>query len=148
MLYTTKPPGTQASIIQCLPQAKISWEGCGRKDIQHKNGGMMEVGAPIVQRIVGASASIMFPCTIKSRRWRAIMQEVDKECSEFYVTVGTATRTSGILIHSRTKALAVDLSRSSGRLWLYAGVMGSHNPRWLKADLVVCANPSSSSSWV
>jgi len=47
MLYTTKPPGMQASIIQCLPQAKISWEGCGRKDIQHKNGGMMEVGAPI-----------------------------------------------------------------------------------------------------
>jgi len=32
-------------------------------------------------------------------------------------------------------------------LWLYAGLIGSSNPLWLKADLVVCANPSCS-SWV
>jgi len=30
--------------IWCLSQAKINWEGCGRKGIQRKNGGMMEVG--------------------------------------------------------------------------------------------------------
>ena len=32
-------------------------------------------------------------------------------------------------------------------LWLYAGLIESSNPLWLKADLVVCANPSCS-SWV
>jgi len=35
----------------------------------------------------------------------------------------------------------------SSQLWLYAGLTGSNNPCVLKADLVVCANPSSS-SWV
>jgi len=51
--------------------------------------------------IVHASVSVVFPCTIKSRRWRALMQEVDKGCSGFCITVGTVTRTVGILIHSR-----------------------------------------------
>ena len=92
--------------------------------------------------IVGASASVIFPCSIKSRRWRAVMEEVDKGCSNFSIIVDTA----GILIHSQLKALAVNLSQPSGRLWLYAGLIGSNNPRWLKADLVVCVNPSS--SWV
>ena len=71
--------------------------------------------------------------------------EVDKGCSEFRVSVGTVTRTASILIHSQLKALAVNLSQPSGRLWLHAGLIGSNNPRWFKADLVVCANPSSSS---
>jgi len=64
-------------------------------------------------------------------------------------TVGTVTRTAGagILIHSRLEALAVNLSQPSTRLWLYAGLIGSNNPRWLKADFAVCVNPSSS-SWV
>ena len=48
------------------------------------------------RRIVGASASVIFPCSIKSRRWRAIMEEVDEGRSEFCVTVGAS-----ILIHSR-----------------------------------------------
>jgi len=39
------------------------------------------------------------------------MTEVDKGCSEFCITVGTVTRTAGILIHSWLKALAVNLSR-------------------------------------
>ena len=50
------------------------------------------------------------------------MEEVDKGCSKFGLTVGTATRTAGILIHNRLKALAVNLSRPSSRLWLYAGL--------------------------
>jgi len=29
-------------------------------------------------RIVGASASVIFGCAIKSRKWRAVMKEVDK----------------------------------------------------------------------
>jgi len=37
--------------------------------------------------IVGASASVIFPCTIKSTRWGAIIEEVDKGCSEFCATV-------------------------------------------------------------
>jgi len=36
-------------------------------------------------RIVGASASVIFPCSI---RWRAVMEEVDKGCSEFCATAG------------------------------------------------------------
>jgi len=35
------------------------------------------------------------------------MEEVDKGCSKFCVTVGTVTRTAGILTHSQFKELAV-----------------------------------------
>ena len=48
-----------------------------------------------------------------------------------------------ILVHSWLKVLAVNLSWPFGWLWLYAGLIGSVNPRWLKADLVAYANPSS-----
>jgi len=65
--------------------------------------GVMEVRAPIrwggVQMDCSASASVIFPCSTKSRSWRAVMEEVDKGGSEFCVTVGTATRTAGILMH-------------------------------------------------
>jgi len=53
------------------------------------------------------------------------MEEVDKVCSEFCITVGTVTRTASVLIHSRLKALAVNLNWPSGRLWLYAGLVRS-----------------------
>jgi len=33
--------------IWCLSQAGINWEGCARKGIWRKNGGMAEVGAPV-----------------------------------------------------------------------------------------------------
>ena len=153
IILWTKPLGMQASIIRCLSQARINWEGYGRKGIWHKNGGDDEGGGTdspdgVASRwTVRASASIIFPCYIKSRRWQSVMEEVDKGCSEPFVSVGTVTRTAGILIHSWLKALAVNLIRPSGRLWLYAGLIGSANPRCLKAELVVCANPSPS-SWV
>jgi len=51
---------------------------------------------------------------MKFRRWQAVMEEVDKGCSEFCVTVGTATRTVSILIYRWLKVLAVNLSQSSG----------------------------------
>jgi len=35
--------------IWCLFQARIEWEGCGRKGIWRKNGGMMEVGRWLVR---------------------------------------------------------------------------------------------------
>jgi len=44
------------------------------------------------------------------------MEQVDKGCSQFCITVGTVTSTADILIDSWLKALAVDLSRPSGRL--------------------------------
>ena len=125
----------------------------GRKGIQHKGGGDGGGGTDIpdgvaFRRIVGASACLIFPCTMKSRKRQAVMEVVDKGCSEFCATVSTVTRTACILIHTRLKALAVNLSRPSGRLWLYAGLIASNNPHWLKADLVVCVNPSFSSSQV
>ena len=70
---------------------------------------MMEMLALIVQmgwRQAGLSVFLplfVFLCTIKSRRWRAVMEEVDKGCIKFCVTVGTATRTDDILIHSQLK---------------------------------------------
>ena len=38
------------------------------------------------------------------------MEEIVEGCSEFCVTVGTATRTADILIHSQLKVLADNLS--------------------------------------
>jgi len=142
----------QASNIQCLSQARINCEGCIRKGIWHKmgdvGGGGTESPDMVASRwIVGAPASVIFPCTIKSRRWRAAMEEVDKGCSEFCVTVGTVTRTASILIRSWIKVRAVYLSHPSGRLWLYACLIRFNNLHWLKAYLV-CVNPSSSSLWV
>ena len=98
-IYRGKPPGTQASIIRCLSQARIHWEGCGKKGIQRKKmgddggGGTDSLDGVSSRRIAGA----IFPCTIKSRRWRAVMEAVAKGCSEFCVTVGTATRTANPL---------------------------------------------------
>ena len=75
--------------------------------------------------------------------------KINKQCSEFCVTVGTVTSTASIVIDSRLKVLAVNLSRPSGWLWLYVALIGYNNPHWLETDIVVCANPSSSTSlWV
>jgi len=30
----------QSSIFMCLSQARVNWEGCNRKGIWHKNGGI------------------------------------------------------------------------------------------------------------
>jgi len=130
----------------------INMEGCCRKGIWCKmaddGGGGTDSPDEVVSKwIIGSSASVIFPCTIKSRRWREIVEEVDKGCSDFCITVGTVTRTARILIRTRLKVPAVNLSQPSSRLWWYSGLIESNNPRWLKADHVVCANPSSS-SWV
>jgi len=42
-----KATGYTSQHIWCLSQAKIIWDGCVRKGIRHKNGGMVEVGSPI-----------------------------------------------------------------------------------------------------
>jgi len=76
------------------------------------------------------SPDVIFLCSIKSRRWQAVMEEVDKGRSEFCITVGTVTRIASILIQL-VKALAVNLSRPSGRLWLYAGLTRSNNPHMI-----------------
>ena len=39
--------GYASQQIWCLSQARINWEGCVRKGIQHKNGGDGRGGAPI-----------------------------------------------------------------------------------------------------
>jgi len=50
-------------------------EGCGRKGIRHKNGGddggrlLISPDGVWPSRMVGVSASVIFPCTIKSRRF-------------------------------------------------------------------------------
>jgi len=70
--------------IWCLSLARINWEGCIRKGIRRKIGGMMEVGASMVLmgwRPAGLSAHLLllsFPCLIKSRitRFRCEMVNV------------------------------------------------------------------------
>ena len=97
--YSTKALDVQASIIRCLSQARINWEGYGR--VQHKNGdggsgGTDSPDGVASRQFVGASASVIFPCTIKSKSWQAVTEEVDKGCSKFCVTVGVATSTAGV----------------------------------------------------
>jgi len=77
----TKPPGMQSSMIRCLSQARTNWEGCDRKHPAIKNWGLWGWGAVSSDMVaptqtVGASATIIFPCSTKSRRfswWRAII---------------------------------------------------------------------------
>jgi len=56
-----------------------------------KKWGVTEVGAQTAwnppngvasRQIAGAFASVIFPCTVKSR-WQAIVEEVDTGCREF-----------------------------------------------------------------
>jgi len=76
---------------------------------------MMEVGALIVQMswhpdgLLVYLPFVIFPCTIKSTRWRAIMEEVYKGCSEFCGYCDQDCRHT-----DRLKALAVNLSQPSG----------------------------------
>ena len=62
----------QASIILCLSQARINWEGCGRKGIRRKKNGERVGGIDGADGVaskwtVSMSASVIFPCTIKSK---------------------------------------------------------------------------------
>jgi len=61
------------------------------------------------------------------------------------INVTKIKKRKNVFLHLWVKDAGCDLSRPSDRLWLYAGLIGSSSPRWLKADLVVCANPSSAS---
>jgi len=73
------------------------------------------------------------------------MEKIDKGCNEFCIKAqsDTVTRTAGILINSQLKAQSLEPAIQP--ILVVAGLTGSNNPRWLKADLVVCVNPSSSS---
>ena len=58
--------GYASQHIWWLPQARIKWEGCGRKCIRHKNGGD-DGGGPLISLdgmapiwMVGVSASVTF----------------------------------------------------------------------------------------
>ena len=78
----------RASIIRCLSQAGINSNGCGRRAFGVKlgddgGGGTDSLDGVASRWIVGASASVIFPCTIQSRRWRAVMEEVDKGRSNY-----------------------------------------------------------------
>jgi len=63
MVYANQAMGYAIQHIASLSQATINWEGCGRKGIRRKNGGLMEVDCWLVQipdgvaptRIVGVS---------------------------------------------------------------------------------------------
>ena len=47
LIFTYAGPSASRYAIQyiwCLSQARINWEGCGRKGIRRKIGRMMEVG--------------------------------------------------------------------------------------------------------
>jgi len=60
--------------IWCLSQARIEWEDCSRKGIRRKKmvgdggGSLISPDGVAPSRMVGVSASVIFPCTTKSRR--------------------------------------------------------------------------------
>jgi len=59
--------------IWCLSQARIKCQGCGRKGIWRKmgddgGGSLINPDGVASSRMVGVSASDIFPCSIKSRR--------------------------------------------------------------------------------
>jgi len=71
------PPDSYAiQHIWCLSQARINWEGCGRKGIRHTIWGMMEVVHRWSSRIVGAFASIIFPTPHKIQNDDRLPQHV------------------------------------------------------------------------
>jgi len=88
LLVHDNPPGIKASIIRYLSQARkigrvATEKAFGIKMGDDESGGTRSLDGVAFRRIVGASASVIFLCTIKARRWRAIMEEVDKGCSKF-----------------------------------------------------------------
>ena len=107
----SKLPGVQAGIIP-VPIRRVAAERPFRIKMGHDWGGtlikldswawssMMSLikggtssSDGVASRwIVSASASVVVPCTVKSKRWRSVMEDVDKGCSEFCVTVGTNSR--------------------------------------------------------
>jgi len=64
----------QSSIFLCLSQARINWEGCDRKGIRHKNGGidgdgfLISLDGVAPTQIVSVTASCYPPLHHKSRR--------------------------------------------------------------------------------
>jgi len=63
----------QASINRCLSQARINWEGCDRKGIRCKMGGLwwwghVSSGGVAPTQTVGFSASIIFLCSTEIQK--------------------------------------------------------------------------------
>jgi len=125
----------------CTKQDKL--EGCDRKGIWRKNGrrwmwGHRQSGRGGIQTEWWCICLGYLSLHHKFRRWQAVMEEVDKGCSQLWVTVGTMTRIAGILIHSWSKALAVNLSRPFGRLQLCGGIIGSKKKGSLIVGMLKC----------
>jgi len=62
----------------CLSQAKINWQGCGRKGIWRKNGGwwrwsLISPDRMAPSRIVSVSTSVIFPCTMDHKSTRFLL---------------------------------------------------------------------------
>ena len=72
--------GYATQLTWCVFQARINWESCDRNGIWHKNDG--DVGGRGIDsldrvassRIVDASASVIFSCTKKPRRWHVSLR--------------------------------------------------------------------------
>ena len=73
-IFLNQTTGYASQHIWCLSEARINWDGCGRKDVWHKDGrddGGVSLISPdgvASSQIVSASACVVFRCTIKSIR--------------------------------------------------------------------------------
>jgi len=72
--------GYASQHIWCLSQARINWEGCVRKGIQHKNGGDGRGGGTNYSGCGGSPSGLLMLlpglssfCTRKSRRWQNVL---------------------------------------------------------------------------
>ena len=103
--------GYASQHIWCLSQARINWEGCVRKGIWHKNGGMAEMGERWERQlvwmgwqsiqIVGVSACVIFilhqkiqkmaKCTFWYQLTRVIPDKVQRDVKWLCVCVTVQT---------------------------------------------------------
>ena len=110
LTYYLRLATSEADAEASVPSKDKLGGGCGRKGIKHKSeddrsGGTNSPDGVTSRRIVRAFASVIFPYTIKSRRWWAIIKEVYKGCCDLCIT---GLGLSEILIHSWLKVLTVN----------------------------------------
>jgi len=101
-------------VLVVLPSALLLQLNKQSLNITANGGGADGGGAPIVRMVWHPDGLSVHH---KIQKMASNDGEADKGCSEFCVTVGTVTRTTSLLIYSRLKALAVNLSRPSSKLW-------------------------------
>ena len=121
----------------CLSIARTKWEGCSRKGIRHKNGGMMKVGHWLVQmEWCPPKWSVILPCTVK-------VQKISSGTASPGGPGKTAVKRLCMCVHEQT------VSCWDGKLTLECPTFIMSNlVKSFKAITAVSISPGSDSGWV